>query len=206
MDEKWSKILIQSAAMFMRLGIKSVTMDDVARELKMSKKTLYQYVDNKDDLVLKVFGSFIQMEQATCLSIAENNENAIDEMIEISKHVNQTLNHLHPSIHFDMEKYYPETWKIFNKHKTEFVYDCMLNNMKKGIKQGLYRKNLLPDVIAKLFIEKMDMFFDGKVFPPNKYNFAEVHLEYMRYHIRGISTEKGIEYLMQKLKQEKFSL
>lgn len=82
----------------------------------------------------------------------------------------------------------------------------MRNNMKKGIKQGLYRKNLNPDIIAKLFVEKMDMFFDSRIFPPNKYNFSDVYLEYMRYHIRGISTEKGIEYLMQKLKQEKFSL
>lgn len=206
MEEKRKQIFVQSAQLFMRLGIRSVNMDDVAGELKMSKKTLYKYVNDKADLVYQVFQHYLNSEECLMEEVQENHENAIDELIAVTKRVSAQLNQIHPSIHFDLAKYYPKAWELMAKHKKEFIYRLTMSNLERGIKQGLYRKDLTPDVIAKLYIEKIDVLFDHTVFPTDQYRFGEVHLEWMRYHIRGIATDEGISYLKQKLKSENINL
>lgn len=205
MDEKVMDILQRSAEVFMRFGIKSVTMDDVARELKVSKKTLYKYVKDKKDLVKKVMEGDCAMEEAKISEIVSNAENAIDEIVEITKHVAGKLKEVHPSIHFDLEKYYGEAWEVFHNHKKEFIYTCVLQNLKRGIKEGYYRKNLQPEIIAKIYASKIDLVFDGQLFPVTKYRFDEVYAEMMRYHLRGVASEKGIDYTTQKMKKEKLN-
>jgi len=180
-------------------------MDDVARELKISKKTVYKYVKDKPELVAKVMTGICLEEQAVTTKIAEENSNAIDELIEISKHVSQRLQQIHPSVHYDLEKYYPKAWEVFVKHKTEYIYSCVTQNLEKGVKQDLYRKNINIPVIAKLYISKIDMVFDPEIFPVTQFTFPEVHAEHMRYHIRGIASEKGVKYLTEKVKKENLS-
>ena len=206
MDEKWQQIMAQSAALFMRLGIRSVTMDDIARELKVSKKTLYKYVSDKADLVFKVFDNYLKAEEEFVGEMQEKFPNAIDELIVVTKHVSAQLSMIHPSIHYDLEKYYPDAWKLMELHKKEYIYKCTLTNLERGIDQGFYRSNLQADIIARLYIEKIDVLFDNAVFPVSEYRFDEVHLEWMRYHVRGIATKKGINYLKDKLKSENIQL
>ncbi len=206
MDDRHANILAQSAQLFMRLGIRSVNMDDVAKELGMSKKTLYKYVKDKNDLVHQVFSEYLRCEEQMVSNILTENDNAIDEIIGITKFVSEQLGNIHPAVLFDMQKYYPDVWSLMEKHKQNFIYSCTLNNLERGMKQGYYRSNLNADVIARLYVAKIDVVLDSAVFPSQEYQLAEVHMEWMRYHIRGIATRKGIDYLKAKLKSENIQL
>jgi len=199
MDEKMQQIIIKAGEVFMRYGIKSVNMDDIARELKMSKKTLYKYVSDKLDLVVKVMHTHCVFEELAIKAIIEESKNAIDEMVEINKHVSDHLNAIHPSIHYDLEKYYPEAWALFHEHENTFVLSCIKDNLHRGVEEGLYRDNLNVDIMAKIYVAKIDIVFDHTVFSPREYKFVEVLNEMLRYHIRGIASEKGVKYLKEKV-------
>ncbi len=190
-------LLISIKKIFMRYGIKSVTMDDIARELKMSKKTLYNYVTDKSDLVTKVMKQECQEDETCVCNIVKHSKNAIDETLEIVKHMTGKVASIHPSIHYDLEKYYPEAWQIFQEHKRRHVMGTIMKNLSRGMKEGFYRKDLNPDIIARVFVARLDIIFDGDLFPPAQFNFGDVYVEYMRYHLRGILSEKGMKYISQ---------
>lgn len=205
-DERGQELLAKTAQLFMRFGIKSMTMDDIARKLGVSKKTLYLYVSDKNDLVEKVMTAIVANEIHLANQLCELHENAIDMLFELSKMIAQKFGQIHPSINYDLQKYHPVAWSTFEAFRTDFVAQCIEDNIRKGIEQGLFRDNVEPYIISRLYAAKMDMCTDGDVFPADKYNFQSVHLELMRYHIRGIANEKGMAYLKEKVKQENIEL
>jgi len=206
MDEKGIEILGKTAHLFMRLGIKSMTMDDIARQLGVSKKTLYLYVSDKNDLVVKVMQQIVQHEKDFSNRLCEIHENSIDMLFALSKDVAQKFGQMHPSINYDMQKYHPEAWKIYEDFRTTFIADCIKENLERGINQGLYRSNLDSFIVSRLYANKMDMCSDSEVFPADKYDFKTIHFEMMRYHIRGVASDKGLAYLKEKIKQENIQL
>lgn len=185
----------------MRFGIKSMTMDDLARQMSISKKTLYQFFADKSELVRMVLITHLDRDRDEIIRIYEENENAIEELFKVIKLVSSKLVKIHPSIHFDLEKYYPEAWKAFKEHKNNFIFKSLTRNMEKGIRTGLYRDDFDVAVIAKIYISRIDSVFDPEVFPPDQYHFSKVYFEMVTYHLRGISTAKGLEILDQKLKE-----
>lgn len=205
MDKKEEKIIVGARDLFMKYGIKSLNMDDIARQLSISKKTLYQIVSDKNDLVDRAFAHVIEDECCRVKDVADKGLNAIDELFEVSKVIVQMLSQIHPSIHFDMVKFHPEVFKNRQSQQQEMVYDIMHQNLEKGKKEGLYREDLKSHIIAKIYIARMDMFFDGETFPPHETNFQEVYMESFRYHIRGIASDKGVEYLVKKVKNQQES-
>jgi AcrR family transcriptional regulator len=205
-EPKETELIGKVMHLFLKYGIKSLTMDDIARHLGVSKKTIYKYVTDKNDLVEKAMRTQLEDERCAICSINERGLNAIDEFFEVSKFVMELLCTVHPSIHYDMAKYHTDVFHRGLQERQTQVYDCIFTNLEKGKKEGLYRSDLRSDVIAKVYIARMDVMFDGVVFPPTQYNFSEVYLEIFRYHIRGIASEKGLEYLIQKVKKEKSNL
>ncbi len=201
--EKKEVILEHAQKIFMRYGLKSVTMDDISRELKISKKTLYRFVTDKNDLVAQVMQAHVTKDQAIVKEMAEKSKNAIEEIRSISEYVGAMVGNLHPSVHYDMEKYYPEAWEIFMKHKRNFVLNCMSENMVRGMKEEYYRKDLNVPIIALLYVGRIDMVFDGQLFPPDQFNFGDVFIEMIHYHLRGIASEKGFDYINQNFKKKK---
>jgi AcrR family transcriptional regulator len=181
-------------------------MDDIARHLSISKKTLYKYFKDKSDVVEHVVRMHTSGEQCIIGDVINMSENAIDEMIRISEIANQQLQNLHPSIMFDMQKYYPESFAIFSNHKNSFIRQCILENLKRGIGEGLYRSNLEPDIITEIYLGKMDIVWSQDLFPGKQFSFAKIHLELIRYHIRGIASLEGIEYLQKRINKEKINL
>lgn len=199
-EEKTRKILEQATILFMQYGIKSLTMDDIARHLGMSKKTLYQSFSDKSDLVSKGIQAHMNLEQKDLERIHAESNNAIEEMFLISQHVSKHLQSMHPSIVFDLEKYYPAAFKKFNEYKTQVIMSCIAKNIEEGIEQGFYRENINIPIVAGLYVGRMDIIFDQQLFPASQYNAKDVYFEAIRYHIRGIASEKGIEYLKDKFK------
>lgn len=196
------KLLDSIRDLFIKYGIKSLTMDDISRHLGISKKTLYLSFKNKKDLVKKVMEHKISTLECDMDSLEGEEANAIDELMSISKKMSKGLADAHPSIMYDIQKYYPQAWKILHCHKEEFAFNKMLTNLKRGIEEGLYRDNVNPEVIAKAFLVMTDAMMSNQLALPGKFNFQELHLELMRYHIRGIANSKGREYLKQQFKED----
>jgi len=199
MKEKADLLFPSIFGLFMRNGIKSMTMDDICKELGISKKTLYKHVRDKSDLVNRVMLWFVENEEKLIEELATQQLNAIEELFAIFKNVTNKIKEIHPSSYYDLQKYYPEAWNTFLKYKNVFVYNSTIDNMVKGIREGLYRENVDIEIVTKIYISRIDLCIDSKVFPPDKFKFKEVVLEMMRYHIRGIATKKGWRYLSEKI-------
>lgn len=202
MEERLQEILPKVTETFMRFGIKSVTMDDIARNLRISKKTLYQFVSDKNDLVSKCIRHEHSEDKCRIKEILDRNLNAIDEIFAIMEMVSEQLKQVHPSIFYDLEKYYPEAWNEFHSFKNEFVHDIIRNNIEKGKAEGHYRPDVNAVVIARMYVNRMDDLWNPDVFPPSEFKFHDLYLEVMRYHIRGIASQAGIDYLVQKVKKQ----
>lgn len=200
MEEK--ELFEKVTLLFMRYGIKSMTMDEVARQLGISKKTLYLYVDNKKDLVKKMMEIHIDCEQCNLEETFKKCDNAIDEIMEMTKEVSSQMNGVHPSIMFDMKKYHPEAFQILLNHKDQFVRNCIHKNLENGVKEGLYRQNLNVEIVTQLYLSMVGSIINSENTSVQEFNFQNVHSEMMRYHIRGVASTKGREYLKQKFRQE----
>jgi AcrR family transcriptional regulator len=198
-------LIIKIGEVIMTYGARSVNMDDIAKHLSISKKTLYKHFKDKSEIINEIVILHMHMEDVMISSIVENSVNAIDEMIQISQFVNEKLKKMHPSVMFDLQKYYPESYQIFEKHKEE-ISKCIILNLNRGIEEGLYRSNQNPEVITTLYLASIENIWDTEKFPPTKYSFSQIHTELIRYHVRGIASEKGIVYLQERIKKELLNL
>ena len=200
--ERVTHIIQGALQLFMQEGVKRVNMDDVASFLGISKKTLYQYVSNKGDLVEKAF----KLHQDGILDMINNiqkkNENPIDELFEIDENVSHIMKNRPPMMINDLKKYHPTVWLILDKIKKEHLFSCITQNILRGKNTGLYRKSVNETIIAKLMLNTIDALVDDRIFPLTEYSFKSLLKENRIYHIRGIATKNGIHYLEQKLKHD----
>jgi hypothetical protein len=113
------------------------------------------------------------------------------------------LKNIHPSVQFDLQKYHPDVYRAMKENRDRAVFDCMMQNTKKGQREGYYRKDFNAEVINKVYIGRMDLIFDQSMFPVEQFTLTSLYKEMFSYHIRGIASEKGLEYLDLKLKSKK---
>ena len=200
--DQFNRIIESALNLFMREGVKTVNMDDISSFMGISKKTLYQYVNNKADLVEKAFRLHQYRILGMISSIQEKNENAIDELFEIDEKLFLMLKNRPPRLINNLKKYYPNVWEILDEIKKKHLFTCITENIDRGKEQGLYRNEANSNIIAKLMMNTVDALVDDETFPLTKYDFKSLLEENRVYHIRGIATDKGIKYLEQKLKND----
>lgn len=200
MEEREDIILSKAVEVFLKYGIKSVNMDDMSRHLGISKKTLYKYVKDKHDLVERAVNQHSKTEDCRIKEVCNQDKNAIDQAFEIMEMVSSTIANVHPSVIFDMEKYHPGVFGKMMREKQSSIFHCMSLNMKRGKEQGLYREDLNESVIARIYIAATRGMFDPMLFPEGDTNYKTIYLELFRYHIRGIASQKGLSYLIEKVK------
>lgn len=197
---KMEDLVKKISDLYYKYGIKSVTMDDVARELGISKKTLYQHFKDKDEVVNKVIEYQISIDECEIKNYNLKNLNAIDQLLLISTHVAERYKNLNPAVSFDLKKYYPDLWRKIINYKKDHIYFHFIENMKQGIKEGLYLDDLKIDIITKFYVSRIESVIDPDLFSPTEYEFKEVLRTLFKYHIRGIANKTGIDYLEQRLK------
>jgi AcrR family transcriptional regulator len=195
MDEKKIEIMEKAAAVLMRYGIKSITMDELASQLGISKKTLYLYFSDKNDLVYQIIQAKTAINEMHCCMVQLNVENAIDEMLEIGKFILNSFGNINSSVFFDLQKHHPDAWKIIQDHKWKFVYQTMKDNIIRGKKEGLYIETLDGDIFARIHVSLTDSVITGESFPVTDYKFDELFFEINHFFIRGLVNEKGHNYL-----------
>lgn len=201
MNDELKNILDKVSAMYMRYGIKSVTMDDVSRELGISKKTLYQYVCDKNELVAHVVDMEIERLGNCFSNLFQKNLNAIEELFEVQVLVSKMISEQNPSAEYDLRKYYPDMYQKITKVRRERMYTNMLANLVKGKKEGLYRSELDETIISKVQLLRIENIFNNEIFTVEEMQSKKVFQENFIYHIRGIASEKGLEQLNIKLKE-----
>ena len=206
MDNKKIEFLSKAITVYMQYGFKSVTMDEMARQLGMSKKTIYTFVKDKGDLINQCLELSQDSEKCDITDLAKKHDNAIEELLGIGELVSSRLRSIHPSIFFDLKKYYPEVILKFKQHKDTFIKQSVVDNLEKGMRQGLYRDNLDSEIIAKMYLSFIDVLFHGDTFPTSEYTFTQVYSEYFRYHIRGIASDKGLKHLQKVLTNNSFNI
>jgi AcrR family transcriptional regulator len=201
MDLELTNILKKVKSLYQKYGIKSITMDDVSRELGISKKTLYQYVADKNDLVNKVVEDELCTREELFAEISRKKLNAVEELLEYHRHVNIMIKEYNPSMEYDLKKYYPDAFSKIREVRRQRMYEKVLLNMKKGKDEGLYRSDLKEEIIARLHVSRIENLFEAELFTVNEWTSEKFFLEVFVYHIRGIANNNGIKVLEQKLKE-----
>lgn len=190
--------------LFRRYGIRSVTMDEIAAQLGMSKKTIYQYYTDKDQLVDAVAVDEIQFSQECCMRDTAASENAIDEIFKVMEFVEEMFRNMNPSMLHDLEKYHPGGYKKFLEHKNKFLYEMVKKNIERGIKEELYRPEIDVEIMSRFRLETMMIAFNSDLFPPSKFNFVKLQQEILEHFLYGLATLKGYKLIL-KYKQQRLN-
>ena len=186
-----TKILKGAEELFMRYGVRSITMDEIARHLGISKKTLYQYYVDKDDIVASTTHSHLVSEKKQFDQIAEESTNSVEELVKLSHCLRENLKGMNPSLLFDLQKYHHKAWNIWIEFKTKFIRESVVRNLKHGIEHGLYRPEINPEILAVVRIETVQLGFDDQLFPRDKFNLPQVQMQILEHFIHGLLTDKG---------------
>lgn len=185
------RIQQKAKELFLRYGFRSVTMDEIAGQLGVSKKTLYHFFADKDELVEAVMETEMHCMQSECLKQSHESENAIEELFRDMDTMEVMVSAMNPQLLFDLEKFYPKTFEKFKKHKHGFLLDLIKKNLQRGIKEDLFRSDMNIDIIAKFRLESGFIIFNKDLFPYGKYSLLDVAFEIYNHYIHGISTAKG---------------
>ena len=204
-EEIREKIVHGAFDLFNKYGIRSVTMDDIARHLGMSKKTIYQSFSEKDEIVLAVTKLHQCMWEDRANHFAETSENAIQELLKFSLVMRDQLKQLNPGLMFDLFKYHREAWQEWTTYKSKVIKQKIIDTMKRGVGEGYFRAGLNIDILATFRVEQVEMAFNDSIFPRDKFRFDEVQLQLFEHFIYGCLTHKGID-LFEETKRKLFEL
>lgn len=193
-EEVWKNILEQSLQLFSQFGTRNVSMDDIAKVTGLSKKTLYQYVKDKDELIYKTFEYELQKGCEATNYIIDNSENALETLIKITEYHANRVKCTNPVAILEIQKYHPNVWALMTKHHHEHVIPNIIKILTKGIEQGYFREEIHVQITARLHVEKIRIMFDPNVFPYTKYNLSDVYYTIQDLFIRSVVTNKGLKY------------
>lgn len=200
--EAKERILQKSHELFNRYGIRSVSMDDIATQLGMSKKTLYQYYTDKDELVSAVIEAEMQNKKLLCLECRKKKENAIHEVFLSLDTVREMLSNMNTSLLFDLQKYHPAAFKKFLDFKNEFLYKIIKTNLEQGVAEGVYREEIDVEILTRYRLYGIMVSCDPAVFPGNKFTILQIEEQLKDHFLYGVATAKG-QKLIQKYKNQR---
>lgn len=202
MEEKTPNFLLRVYELYNRFGIKSVTMDDISRELGISKKTLYECIKDKTDLVRLVMEMTFRYHSTKLAEITDSGLNAIEELFVVNRYMSQMLKDQNPTLLYDLQKYYPELHRDLMHEQRLRMHEAIRANLTKGIAEGIYRKELNVDIISNLHMSRMEYRYRHDLFQVENIDSAEVMREIFIYHMHGIANDNGIKILNEKLNSE----
>jgi AcrR family transcriptional regulator len=200
--EPKERILVRSHELFNKYGIRSVSMDDIAAQLGMSKKTLYQYFADKEELVDACFSGVMDEHRGRCLENKKNAEDAIHQEFLAYDDMTEMFVEMNPSVLYDLQKYHPGAFRKFNDFKYKFLYNVISDNLKWGIASELYRPEIDVDVITRMRIEIVMLAFNAEVFPNNRSQLIHIEHQLFDHFVYGLATAKG-QKLIQKYKNQR---
>lgn len=199
--EMGDRIVEMGFNLFRLYGFRAVTLDEIALQLGISKKTIYEHFAGKDDLVTQIVERRLEMMRNQNLSFAEKAENAIEANIMTGKMLNTLFRNMNPLAIMDMQKFHPRAYSLYREHMYGFVLQQVINNIKRGMEEGLYRKEIDTDIMAHFRVESCILCFKPGIFPKDRFEMSKVQNELLEHFLLGISTEKGRKLILKYLNE-----
>lgn len=196
------KIRKGAEELFKRYGVRSISMDDIARHLAVSKKTLYQHFADKEEIVRAACRGYLDRNDAEFKTIRQSARNAMEELVLMSGYLKQNVEELNPSLLFDLQKYHPTAWQEWLDHKNRNVRETIVRNLEQGIAEGFFREEIDTQVIAAMRLELVQLAFNEDVFPRERFRLTDVQMQIFDHFVFGLLTDKGRKTYM-KCKQDK---
>jgi AcrR family transcriptional regulator len=187
-----SRILEKGAELFFRYGVKTITMDSIATELGISKKTIYQHFPDKDTMVFEVVKTFIEQDVAKWDELNRLYSNVIEKMFKSFEMMKDMLTQMNPRLLFEIQKYFPNAFQLFTAHGEKCIHEYLVADFKKGAQFGYFRKDIDFELLARLRMAEVNLAFDPGFYPNNKLSLFETQLVFIDIFMRGILTEKGL--------------
>jgi AcrR family transcriptional regulator len=185
------RIIIKATDLFMRYGIRSITMDEIAAQLGISKKTIYQFFTDKDDMVAAVISQEILRNEEECMDAKSHAVDAVHQVFLALESLEEMLKYTNPLVLYDLEKHHPRSFKKLKEYKYQFLYRIIFENLQWGIDEGLYRPTIQLDITTKYRIESAFLVFDEDVFPHSRFKMSEVNYELALLFLYGVANERG---------------
>ena len=189
------RIILGGEELFLKAGIKSVTMDDIARHLGMSKKTIYQFFKDKNELVVALVKKKLQDDEDQMCDIIKQSGNVIEKMINMMKCSEEIFSRINPIVIHDLQKYQSDAWKQFQDFKSGVLMGTLEDLLTEGIKQGYIRPDIDVKIIARMRVTQVELGFNTSVFPVAEFNPWKVQQQFLEHFNYGICTLKGYKLL-----------
>lgn len=189
------KIIDKATEMFLNLGFKSVTMDDLAHEMGISKKTIYSHFKNKTDLVQQTAMTMSNFITCGIDDIVASQKNPIEELYEIKKFIMVHLKDERSSPLYQLQKYYPKIYNALKEVQFDCTHRCVAKNVIRGMDMGIYRPNLNVEFVSRIYFSGITSIKDNTMFPTEIFSKTELLDYYLEYHLRGIVTPNGRKIL-----------
>jgi len=190
-------IILKATELFMKLGFKSVTMDDIAKEMGISKKTIYTHFNNKETIIGVVTDHVFETVCEDIDAICDLNQNPIQELYAIKKRVMQYMQNEKASPTYQLQKYYPAIYNNIKQRQFSYMQQCVVKNLNRGLEQDLYRQNIEVQFVARIYFNGITGIKEESLFPHTMYEGETLYEMYLEYHLRGIVTPKGRNILNQ---------
>lgn len=185
-------IISESDKLFCQYGFKSVTMDDIARHLGMSKKTIYMHFCDKNEIINTVIDLKLSSQKCLIKTNIETSENAVHEAFFAVTNMKQMLSNMNPILFYDLQKYHPKAWSYFKEFREKHLYSAIYDNLLAGIKEGYYREDIKPDILTQMRLEQIDLIFNmNSNYTNGKYGIVQVMTELTEHFLYGICTING---------------
>jgi len=191
--------------LYRRYGVKSVTMDEIASQMGVSKKTIYHCFSDKNELVDQVIMDLLAHNRQCCEDYHKRSENAIHEIFMAMEMIQEIFNSMHPSLLYDIQRNHPGTFEKFKKFKYDFLFRMVKENIERGTREELYRSDVDPEIAAKVRLETMMLPFDEELFPRSKFPQVTLHEQLIEYFLFGIASMKGYKLIL-KYKSESLKI
>ena len=189
--------------LFMQYGVRSITMDEIALQMGASKKTIYQFFADKDELVEAVIIDMLNQNQVKCNQDRNGAKDAVHEVFLAIDMMQEMFQDMNPIVLYELERYYPKAFEKFKQHKFLFLYKVMQENIERGITEELYRIDIDVEVHVKARLESMMMPFNQLIFPKSKFSLIKVETELTIHFIYGLATIKGHKLITKYLQVRK---
>lgn len=195
------RILSEAERLFWKYGVRSVTMEDIARQLGISKKTIYQHFTDKEQILYQVIQHKTGRNQSEMDCMVVETDNPVEEILGVLNMMRNHADQVSPNLMNDIKRYYPQAFALFRQYKEGHIMGSILENIQKGISQGLYRSDINPTILARLRVEQIELAFNHDLFPSDQYSMHDVQAELMHHFVRGMLTDKGFTIYNQYVNQ-----
>jgi AcrR family transcriptional regulator len=196
-EELGKRIAETGFALFRQYGVRAITLDEIALQLGISKKTIYEHFTGKDELVTEILRQRINHIQQLFRDLTAQSKDAIEANLLMIQFLDGLFRNMNPVVVVDLQKYHPEAFQIYQDHMYGFVIDAMRRNLARGISEGLYREDIDQEIMARLRVESSNMCFKPGIFPKDHFEMSRVQRQLLEHFLFGIATEKGYGMIME---------